>query len=35
VIAAIYWQALRIRQKGVPFCPHPDRHDVREGMYHP
>jgi uncharacterized protein len=35
VIAAIYWQAFRIRQKGVRFCPHPDRHDVREGMYHP
>ncbi|MCK7502549.1 MAG: DUF1365 domain-containing protein [Comamonadaceae bacterium] len=23
VIAAIYWQALRLKLKGVPFCPHP------------
>ena len=24
VIAAIYWQALRLKLKGVPFCPHPE-----------
>jgi len=23
VIAAIYWQALRLRMKGVPYVPHP------------
>jgi DUF1365 family protein len=23
VIAAIYWQALRLRLKGVPYVPHP------------
>lgn len=35
VIAAIYWQALRLRLKGVPFCPHPETLDVRKGGYHP
>ncbi len=25
VIGAIYWQALRLRRKGVPFVPHPGR----------
>jgi DUF1365 family protein len=35
VIAAIYWQALRLRLKGVPFCPHPETLDVRKGRYHP
>ena len=35
VIAAIYWQALRLKLKGVPFCPHPEILDVRKGRYHP
>ena len=33
VIAAIYWQALRLKLKGVPFCPHPETLDVRKGRY--
>lgn len=33
VIAAIYWQALRLKWKGVPFCPHPEQLDVRKGRY--
>jgi DUF1365 family protein len=33
VIAAIYWQALRLKWKGVPFCPHPVQLDVRKGRY--
>jgi DUF1365 family protein len=35
VIAAIYWQALRLKLKGVPFCPHPEKLEVRKGSYHP
>ena len=35
VVAAIYWQALRLKLKGVPFCPHPEQLDVRKGSYHP
>jgi DUF1365 family protein len=35
VVAAIYWQALRLKMKGVPFCPHPDVLDIRKGRYHP
>jgi DUF1365 family protein len=35
VIAAIYWQALRLKWKGVPFCPHPENLDVKKGRYHP
>jgi len=35
VIAAIYWQALRLKIKGVPFCPHPDQLNVTKGSYHP
>lgn len=35
VIAAIYWQALRLKLKGVPFCPHPEILDIRKGRYHP
>lgn len=34
VIAAIYWQALRLKWKGVPFCPHPELLDIRKGRYH-
>lgn len=30
VIAAIYWQALRLKWKGVPFCPHPEKFDFRK-----
>lgn len=33
VIAAIYWQALRLKRKGVPFCPHPKQLDIRKGRY--
>jgi len=35
VIAAIYWQALRLKRKGVPFCPHPEKLTVTKGVYHP
>jgi hypothetical protein len=35
VVAAIYWQALRLKLKGVPFCPHPETLDVRKGHYQP
>jgi len=35
VIAAIYWQALRLKLRGVPFCPHPEVLDIRKGHYHP
>ena len=35
VIGAIYWQALMLKLKGVPFCPHPEHLDVRKGHYHP
>jgi len=35
VIAAIYWQALRLKWKGVPFCPHPENLAVKKGRYHP
>jgi DUF1365 family protein len=35
VIAAIYWQALRIKLKGVPYYPHPLEPTVKEGMFHP
>jgi DUF1365 family protein len=34
VIAAIYWQALRLKSKGVPFCPHPERMQISRGSYH-
>jgi DUF1365 family protein len=35
VITAIYWQALRLWLKGVPFCPHPNILHVTKGMYNP
>jgi DUF1365 family protein len=35
VVAAIYWQALRLKLKGVPFCPHPETLDVKKGRYQP
>lgn len=35
VIAAIYWQALRLKLKGTPFCPHPENLDIRKGRYTP
>ena len=34
VICAIYWQALRMKLKKVPFCPHPETLDIRKGRYH-
>jgi DUF1365 family protein len=34
VIAAIYWQALRLKLKGVPVCTHPETHDTTKGRYH-
>lgn len=33
VIAAIYWQALRLQLKGVPFCAHPEQLDIRKGRF--
>ena len=33
VVAAIYWQALRLKLKGVPFCPHPEQLDIKKGRY--
>ena len=35
VIAAIYWQALCLKLKGFPFCPHPPHLKVTKGSYHP
>lgn len=35
VITAIYWQALRLKRKGVPFCPHPENLQVTKGRYYP
>lgn len=33
VIAAIYWQALRLKWKGVPFYDHPEQLEIRKGRY--
>lgn len=33
-IAGIYWQALRLKLKGVPFYSHPETLDIRKGRYH-
>lgn len=35
VIAAIYWQALRIKLKGVPYYPHPSTPTEKDGMILP
>ncbi len=35
VLRGIYWQALRIRWKGVPFFPNPGPGTVRKGMHSP
>jgi DUF1365 family protein len=34
VVAAIYLQALRLKLKGVPFCPHPEQLDTKKGRYY-
>ena len=34
VIAAIYWQALRLKSKVVPFCPHPEQMQISRGSYY-
>lgn len=33
VITAIYWQALRLKLKGAPFCPHPEQLEIKKGRY--
>lgn len=35
VASAIYWQALRLKIKGVPFFPHPSQPTVKKGLYYP
>lgn len=35
VIRRIYWQALRLKLKGVPYCPRPEELRVTRGAYHP
>ena len=34
VVLAIYWQALRLKGKKVPFCPHPEQLQIKSGSYH-
>jgi len=34
VVAAIYWQALRLKGKGLAFCPHPEQMQIKNGSYH-
>jgi len=33
IVTAIYWQALRLKWKGVPFFSHPAQTTVKEGLY--
>ena len=35
VVWAIYWQALKLKGKGVPVFSHPTQPTVKEGFYHP
>lgn len=35
IVTAIYWQALRLKCKGVPFYSHPAHATVKEGLYTP
>lgn len=35
VVFFIYWQALRLKLKGAPFCPHPETLNVTKGLYTP
>jgi DUF1365 family protein len=35
IVTAIYWQALRLKWKGVPFFSHPAQTTVKEGLYCP
>jgi uncharacterized protein len=35
VVTAIYWQALRLKCKGVPFYSHPAQVTVKEGLFYP
>lgn len=35
VVWAIYWQALRLKCKGVPFVSHPSQPTVKEGLFYP
>jgi len=35
VVWGIYWQALRLKCKGVPFVSHPSQPTVKEGLFYP
>jgi uncharacterized protein len=35
IITLIYWQALRLKMKGVPFVSHPSQPTVKEGLFYP